>query len=131
MNNRQAPPDLERFFARQRREIMAQIASDLQGAAGGELVSRRRRRAAWRPLALAAALIVGTLLIGWFLASRTELEPAVAGAWLTAGLQEELDDTDPLSAFDRWEELPELEPAPDATHENPLLPPEDDTSLLS
>jgi hypothetical protein len=91
------PPDLdERFFARQRAEIMARVTA------------APRRRAARLALPLAAAALAGTVALGWYATRGPAVE---TGDWLFAwDLPAVVNEApDALVAFDPASELADLD----------------------
>lgn len=109
----------DRFYARQRAEIMARL-----DAAGGQPRVARRRRAARLVLPLAATLLLAALLAGG-VALRGENAPAepASADWLFAwDLPEELSGADPLAAFDP-DALEQMATTDDSDTLDGLLPP--------
>ncbi len=90
------PPDdviVERFFARQRAEILARVAA--------HETHRRERRAGW---ALAAAAAGVALLLGWGAVTGPQMSSLAIDSWATA-IELPADDAtigDPLAAFGTW-----------------------------
>jgi hypothetical protein len=87
----------DRFFERQRQEILARI----------EDVQRRRRLRAWRSLLAAAALVVACLAGGLAVTGVGPRElPAVREAWPAPEAElwaSASTGSDPLEAFGTWE----------------------------
>jgi glutathione S-transferase len=86
---------LERFFARQRREIMARIDAH----------EARRRTRGWLAAAAAAAAGIAVAVLGLAGLSGPDI-PAVGTAWLELPVFAEPvnDVADPLEAFGAWPE---------------------------
>lgn len=89
--------ELERFFARQRREIMARI----------EAHEARRRERRWLAAASAAAALIAVAVLGVAGTAGPDT-PAVGTAWLAEPLFAEPvhEVADPLEAFGAWPEGP-------------------------